>query len=247
MSKVAVIVETRKHKALEFVLDNVMSTLPNEWDLQIFHGINNIEYIQNIINNNSLLSSIKSKITLSNLNIKEVTQENSSKIMLSESFWESIVGETVLYFECDSLLCPNSKYKVDDFINFDYIGGYWGNSLYSLDEKYPVVMNGGISIRKKSFMLNIIKNEWETYIEEGGNPCEDYFISHCVKNRPTTRQVLSFSIDCGYIEPLDNNPPFAVHKPWGVNPAKGHGRAYSKIKSICKEVETLKNLQEEDV
>ena len=59
MSKVAIIIETRKHKALEFVLNNVMSNLPDEWKLQIFHGIDNIEYIQNIINNNSLLSSIK--------------------------------------------------------------------------------------------------------------------------------------------------------------------------------------------
>ena len=247
MSKVAIIIETRKHKALEFVLNNVMSNLPDEWKLQIFHGIDNIEYIQNIINNNSLLSSIKNKITLSNLNIKEVTQEDSSKIMLSESLWESVVGETVLYFECDSLLCPNSKYKVDDFIDFDYIGGYWGNSLYSLDEKYPVVMNGGISIRKKSFMLDIIKNKWETYIEKGGNPCEDYFVSHYVKNKPTTRQVLSFSIDCGYILPLDMKIPFALHKPWGVSPQKGHGVAYEGLKSICKEIEQLKKLQEEDV
>jgi hypothetical protein len=244
MSKVAVIVETRKHRALEFVLNNVMSILPNEWNLQIFHGTHNKEYIKDIINIDPLLSSIKSRITLSNLNIKEVTQEDSSKIMLSESLWESIIGETVLYFECDSLLCPNSKYKVDDFTNFDYIGGYWGNALYNLDEKYPVVMNGGVSIRKKSFMLDIIKNKWKTYIERGGNPCEDYFVSHCVKNRPTTKEVLTFSIDCGYILPPDKEVPFALHKPWGVNPNKGHGVAYRGLKLICKEIEQLKKLQE---
>ena len=49
MSKVAIIIETRKHKALEFVLNNVMSNLPDDWKLQIFHGIDNIEYIQNIL------------------------------------------------------------------------------------------------------------------------------------------------------------------------------------------------------
>jgi hypothetical protein len=145
------------------------------------------------------------------------------------------------------MLCPNSKYKVSDFEHFDYIGGYWGNRLYALDEPYPVVMNGGISIRKKQFMLDIIKNQWDPYIKRGGNPCEDYFISACVKNRPTTKQVLSFSIDCGYIEPLRGKVPFAVHKPWGATPSKGHGRAYNQIKQVCKEIEQLKNLQEEDV
>ena len=242
MSKVAVIVETRKHRALEFVLNNVMSILPNEWNLQIFHGTYNKEYIKDIINNNPLLSSIKSKITLSNLNIKEVTQEDSSKIMLSESLWESIIGETVLYFECDSLLCPNSKYKVDDFTNFDYIGGFWGNALYNLNEKYPVVMNGGVSIRKKSFMLDIIENKLQSYLDNGGNPCEDYFVSEMVKVRPTYEQVLSFSIDNGYMYPINDKAPFGLHKPWGGVPSKGHGKYYNEIKKVCEGVEELESL-----
>ena len=45
MSKVAIIVETRKHKALPFVLNNVMSILPDEWSLQIFHGTDNLDFI----------------------------------------------------------------------------------------------------------------------------------------------------------------------------------------------------------
>ena len=41
MTKVAVIVETREHDALPFVLNNVMSVLPEEYSLQIFHGTSN--------------------------------------------------------------------------------------------------------------------------------------------------------------------------------------------------------------
>ena len=244
MSKIVVLVETRKHKALEFILTNITTVLSNEWKIQIFHGLDNLLYIQNIIEKNP---SFKNRITFTNLNIKSVSQEDSSQIMLSKDFWEKVKGETVLYLECDSMLCLNSKHSVDDFIHFDYIGGYWGNELYSLDHPYPKVMNGGVSIRKKQFMLDIIENKWESYIKQGGNPCEDYFVSNCVKNLPTTRQVISFSIDCGYIAPLNMEPPFALHKPWGVSPTKGHGRAYNEIKEICKEVETLKELQEEDV
>ncbi len=49
MSKVSVVVETRKHKALPFVLNNVMSILPKDWSLQIFHGIINVDYIEEVI------------------------------------------------------------------------------------------------------------------------------------------------------------------------------------------------------
>ena len=62
---------------------------------------------------------------------------------------------------------------------------------------------------------------------------------------PTTRQVRNFSIDCGYISPLDMEAPFGVHKPWGVTPSKGHGKYYNEIKKICSEVEKLESLQEE--
>jgi hypothetical protein len=242
MSKVAVILETRCHMALPFVLHNVATILPKEWKIQIFHGTTNYEFIQDIINKDNILNN---RIIFNNLGINSVSQEDSSKIMLSEDLWNACEGETILYFECDSILCPNSKHKVSDFDHFDYIGGYWGNRLYELDKPYPVVMNGGVSIRKKQFMLDIIKNEMYPYLERGGNPCEDYFVSACMKNRPTTRQVISFSIDCGYISPLNMEAPFAIHKPWGVNPAKGHGRYYNEIKLVCEEAETLEKLQKE--
>ena len=101
------------------------------------------------------------------------------KYPIYEDFWNQIIGETVLYFECDSMLCFNSEHKVEDFEHFDYIGGYWGDSFHekSVDEVYERVMNGGVSFRKKSYMLDIIKNQLKPYLERGGNPCEDYFVS----------------------------------------------------------------------
>ena len=32
-------------------------------------------------------------------------------------------------------------------------------------------------------------------MEKGGNPCEDYFVSSCLKNRPTAREVRNFVIN----------------------------------------------------
>jgi hypothetical protein len=45
----AIIIEPRKHRALEFVLNNFLENLNDDWNIIIYHGNNNIEYLQNII------------------------------------------------------------------------------------------------------------------------------------------------------------------------------------------------------
>ena len=241
MSKVALIVETREHKALPFVLNNVMSILPDEYSLQIFHGTSNYDYILDSVENDKVLNG--KKIEFTNLGIDSITADDSSlEIMLTTDFWEKVIGETVLYFECDTMLCPNSEHKIQDFEDFDYIGGYWGNELGVMNQKYDRVMNGGLSLRKKSFMLDIIKNKLQPHLESGGNPCEDYFVSEMAVNRPTYEQVLSFSIDNGYMYPLNNKAPFGLHAPWGKVKSKGHGKYYDRIKEVCNDVEELEKL-----
>ena len=51
MKKTAFITEPRKHKALKFVLENFLSILPEEWNIQINHSTENINYIKQVINN----------------------------------------------------------------------------------------------------------------------------------------------------------------------------------------------------
>tara|TARA_B100000780_G_scaffold260684_1_gene212630 strand:+ start:307 stop:1038 length:732 start_codon:yes stop_codon:yes gene_type:complete len=240
MNKVAVIVETREHKALPFVLNNVMSILPDGWGLQIFHGSNNLEYVKKVTDTELLNGK---EITYTDLKIDSISADDSSlEIMLTEDFWNKVVGETVLYFECDTMLCPNSEYKVEDFEHFDFIGGYWGNQLEMLDNDYSKVMNGGLSLRKKSYMLDIIKNELQPYLDRGGNPCEDYFVTDRIRNKPKVKDVLRFSIDNGYMYPLNDKAPFGLHKPWGENPKKGHGKYYEDIKRVCEQVKELERL-----
>ena len=207
LSKVAVIVETREHDALPFVLNNVMSVLPKEYSLQIFHGTSNYEYVYDSVENDMML--LDKEVEFTNLNIDSISADDSSlEIMLTKDFWNKVVGENVLYFECDTMLCPNSEFKIEDFENFNYIGGYWGNELGMMNQKYNRVMNGGLSFRKRSFMLDIIENKLQSYLDNGGNPCEDYFVSEMVEDKPTYEEVLSFSIDNGYMYPINNKSSF---------------------------------------
>lgn len=247
MKKVAYITEPRKHKALKFVLENFLSILPEEWKFQINHGTENLDYIKRIIDSSSIIADVysKNRLGLYNLNVKNLDHEDESYLSKSEKFWDSIDGDLLLKFECDTMLCPNSEYKISQFEKYDFIGGYWGTQSYPLDEPYPKSkpMNGGLSLRNKNMMIYLIKNYLDEYIASGKTYSDDYFFSEYIE-KPITRDVITFSIDNGYISPLDMKAPFGLHKPWGTTPSKGHGVAYQDIKKVCPEVEELKSLQE---
>ena len=44
----AIIIEPRKHHALEFVLNNALYCLSSEWKIILFHGNDNVEYVNKI-------------------------------------------------------------------------------------------------------------------------------------------------------------------------------------------------------
>jgi hypothetical protein len=47
----AVIIEPREHKSLEFVLNNILTNLSDEWGLIIFHGRKNKQFILDLFEN----------------------------------------------------------------------------------------------------------------------------------------------------------------------------------------------------
>lgn len=258
MKKLAFISEPRKHKALGYVLENFLTMLPDDWNIQINYGLNNLEYIKKVIKNSKVISSANSKdrIILKNLNVDNLTHREESDLLRTVEFYNNLKGDILLKFECDTILCPNSKHKIDDFLHFKYIGGYWGNKLYPLNKPYPTLkpggayapayggpqtlpLNGGLSLRNKSTIINIIQTYFKEYVKSEKTYSEDYFFTEYIGNRPLTKEVISFSIDNGYITPLNGEAPFGLHKPW-VN----KGNAYSAIKEICPEVTILESLQQ---
>ena len=132
MKKTAFLSEPRKHSALKFVLENFISILPEEWDIQINHGTHNIDYVKKVIDESEVISKADSenRIILYNLGVENMTHEGESNLLITEDFWDNINGDILLKFECDTMLCPNSEYKINQFENYDYIGGYWGVQLY---------------------------------------------------------------------------------------------------------------------
>ena len=68
------------------------------------------------------------------------------------------------------------------------------------------VGNGGLSLRKKSKMLEIL-NKYPTHHKDGWLINEDVFFSVHAQNKPTAEEAKNFSI-----EGLYNDKAFGVHK-----------------------------------
>ena len=143
---VAIIIEPRCHIHFESVLKNFASKLDNKWSLIIFHGNLNKEFIENII-------GFDTNIKLINLNIDNLSIYEYSDILLDINFWNNINSENVLIFQTDCLLRKN----IDKFLKYDYIGAPWKKNNQCIKITNSLVGNGGLSFRKRSAILKILK------------------------------------------------------------------------------------------
>ena len=215
----AIIVEPRQHKALSFVLNNFLENLSDEWNIIIIHGTNNYDYLLNIIETN--LNIYKDRIKLINLHVANLTINDYNKLLKSHKFYEYIPTEVFMIFQTDSMIIPKYREYINFFLNFDYVGAPWNNGL---------VGNGGLSIRKKSKMLEII-NAHNTFDQNN----EDGFFSlnkSIPLFKPTFTQATLFSME----QVFSKNGSFGIHKAWDYIDNK-------LLKDMHDDIITLKNLQ----
>jgi hypothetical protein len=215
MSKyTAIIVEPRKHKALELVLTNFLTYLNNDWSIIIYHGLDNINYINDIINKN--LTNYKNRITLKNLNVKNLTITDYNNLMTNRDFVSGIPTEIFLIFQTDTIICEQTKDLLYNFIEYDYVGAPWLDS--------DIGGNGGLSLRRKSKMLEIIDK-----CKYNGMNEDQYFSWGCegvIINMPSKNKAKEFSIETIY-----NEKSFGIHKAWGylTNNINEQCKNYSKL------------------
>jgi hypothetical protein len=81
--------------------------------------------------------------------------------------WEQLApAGHVLIFQSDSILCSSSSLKVDDFLQYDFIGA-------PIDPAYGEGYNGGLSLRNRSMVLDIIHDsDWRNEFDNAENKQE---------------------------------------------------------------------------
>jgi hypothetical protein len=224
----ALTIETRKHKALEFVLNNICDSLSHDWKILLFHGINNKEYANEIVTRLNI--KFNNRICLIGLNIDTFDLTEYSKFLSTKSvIYDYIDTEIFLIFQTDSIILKKYSHLIDEYLIYDYVGSPWSITGYIPTYNCNFIGNGGFSLRRKSKMLEIIeKIDWN-------NRYEDLYFSTNYEgidvNKPTYEKAKMFCVD-----EVFNEITFACHKPW----VHAHFNAF---KQIFPESEELQNLQ----
>jgi hypothetical protein len=184
-----VIVEPRKHPFLKKVCENFDKNMPPDWDLYVVHGKLNATYAKNAVKNIQ-----RPKVFIS-LNVDNLTADTYNKLFKTLSFWNKIKAENILVFQTDAALCSNSKFNINDFMKYDYIGCSRSYAFRNKPDWGPTYKNsffygiGGLSFRKNSFQKKCIQDHpnIDPYYPE------DVFYSECVgksPNRPRSIRAL---------------------------------------------------------
>jgi len=141
----AVLIEYRCFPHLEFLIRNTINKLGEKWSHTVVCGILNYDYMIDMCN------KISPQIKIIKTGFENLDQNTYSKMFSSNYFWDFFVGEKILIYQEDSIIFKNN---IGDFLHWDYIGAPWPE--HQNDNKAGVG-NGGISLRSKSVMKNIIE------------------------------------------------------------------------------------------
>ena len=201
--KAMVIVEPRTHKLLARVIKNFDERMDPDWDLYVFHGKSHGEFAKN-----ATAGITKRRVFLKPLETDNLNADEYNRLFQTIPFWDQVAAENILVFQSDTALCKNFADKIDKFMKYVYIGCSYsdinaGNATAWPGHKFYGV--GGLSFRKKSFMLDCIRKTAHL-----GNP-EDAQFSDCAyaaPNKPESGAVIAEFCTQGSF----TRKSFGVHK-----------------------------------
>uniref|UniRef100_A0A6C0E181 DUF5672 domain-containing protein n=1 Tax=viral metagenome TaxID=1070528 RepID=A0A6C0E181_9ZZZZ len=141
----AVLVEYRCFPHIEFIIRNNILKLGSQWCFTIVCGIANYDFMLN------MCKTISQNINVIKTNYTNITVSEYSELLSNTFFWNLLTGKKILIYQEDSIIFKNN---VDDFLYFDYIGAPW---ITGKNDNKLGVGNGGISLRTRDIMIQIIE------------------------------------------------------------------------------------------
>jgi hypothetical protein len=214
----SVLIEYRCMPHLEFLIRNTIIKLGEKWCHTIICGNLNYEFMINIC------STISNKINIIKTNYDNLFPSDYSLFLSSLNFWNLLKGKKILIYQEDSIIF---KTNIDDFLHFDYIGAPWPE--HQNDNKNGVG-NGGISLRTKDIMIQIINtiNIFDTqynsstleYMKNTNStvPPEDIYFSKNIEDLNIGLLADRISATNFSTESIFNNNSFAGHNFWLNDP-----------------------------
>ena len=194
----AVLVECRRLKVLRFVLHNFIENLDSNWNFLIVHGLENGEWFRAMIAEE--FPDQQNRFTFHEWPVADFTALGYNQYIMSAAFYKLIPTETLLIFQGDTMISPQNKGLLKKFMQYDFVGAPW---------KWGGIGNGGLSLRKKSKMLEILK---KYPVTEKFKHEDSYFSKYIMRvphNIPTEFDAQEFSIETVFRERA-----FGLHAAW---------------------------------
>ena len=164
------------HRRYTFMLHNTLANIPENWTVQIF---GNVAWLEKDVfplhpGFQRLLQSNSTRIVLTPLP-KEMTRLKPKQIMKSPWIWESVVAEHVLVVSGNGALCANTPSRLEDFVGYDFVG---------IPSKQRTGGGDGSthSMRRKSTMLEILRDHPPSPKEQKDDPDWVYFLRYLSRN-----------------------------------------------------------------
>jgi len=159
-SVAGIYIEPRRLANVQVNVEIFFDVLCNN-DLFLFCGKGDAEYFQRVLKH--------PRLTLIELPTRNLNAQTYSDLLMTEEFWARFKNYThALTIQSDGCLCKESAYHLEDFLHYDYVGGYaeqgwWVNQGF-FDEKTALDLksahqcfNGGFSLRNVNATLEVIK------------------------------------------------------------------------------------------
>jgi len=213
----AVFIEFRVFPHIEFQIRNAIMKLGTKWAHTIICGNLNYDLVT------SICKTISPNINIVKINVDNMTQSEYSKFLTTMEFWNLLKGEKILIYQEDSIIFKNN---INDFLEYDFIGAPF---LKSSNDTPNCVGNGGLSLRTKSKMIDVISKfsakdykynsstlEYMNYVGLEFPP-EDVYFSKCMQEN-FIGIVANWDIAQNFSsEIVFNKNSFGCHKWWISN------------------------------
>ncbi|KAI9851951.1 MAG: hypothetical protein M1838_002240 [Thelocarpon superellum] len=230
-SKAALIIETAVLPNLVSLILHFASVLGPDWTIHTYHGPDNVGLfdapaIQRLIAQGQMhLSSLPADAVLT-------SAAGVSHFLTRAWIWEQLAPAShVLVFQSDSVLCANSHQRVEDFLEYDFVGA-------PIASEYGQGYNGGLSLRRRERMLDVVRtynwSEHDTFedqwffdklhrLEQQGDDLES-------SRLPSLDVASKFST-----ETVWHATPLGLHQPWRW----WQGESLETLKAWCPEASLI--------
>lgn len=152
----ALMVDTSYRPLLQdYVVRNVHNV--TGWHIQFFSGPTSTPKLRRLFAD----LAAQKQITFSELHSDYMEDwQRLSSMMLLEVFWRSVVGEKVLVFQPDSIMCAAATMRITDFTKYEYVGPPMAGPWWMTSDHHSQwgVGCGGFSLRDRAKSIAMTVN-----------------------------------------------------------------------------------------